>query len=146
MVITNAPAPLYGQVSASQNELEASKVSAVANRPGVRNELEASKVSAVANRPAPIAATVPAQNDSDDREALDFLRDTTINLTLDGYYGYNFNRSIGGINLLRAYDVVFGRLRSRWDILLHGSIINRFLHELRDATVQVVPVERNSPA
>lgn len=37
---------------------------------------------------------------------------------------------------------VFGQTaRSRWDILLHGSIPNRFLHEVRDATVQVVPVE-----
>ncbi len=41
--------------------------------------------------------------------------------------------------------VVFGQTsRSRWDILLHGSIINRFLHEVRDATVQVVPLELNS--
>jgi two-component system sensor histidine kinase KdpD len=41
--------------------------------------------------------------------------------------------------------VVFGQTsRSRWDILLHGSIINRFLDEVRDATVQVVPVEQNS--
>ncbi len=38
--------------------------------------------------------------------------------------------------------VVFGQTsRSRWDIVLHGSIINRFLHEVRDATVQVVPLE-----
>jgi two-component system sensor histidine kinase KdpD len=38
--------------------------------------------------------------------------------------------------------VVFGQTsRSRWDILLHGSIINRFLNEVRDATVQVVPLE-----
>jgi two-component system sensor histidine kinase KdpD len=38
--------------------------------------------------------------------------------------------------------VVFGQTsRSRLDILLHGSIINRFLHEVRDATVQVVPLE-----
>lgn len=38
--------------------------------------------------------------------------------------------------------VVFGQTsRSRWDILLHGSIINRFLDEVRDATVQVVPIE-----
>ncbi|MFZ0060656.1 MAG: universal stress protein [Pyrinomonadaceae bacterium] len=38
--------------------------------------------------------------------------------------------------------VVFGQTsRSRWDILLHGSVINRFLHEVRDATVQVVPLE-----
>lgn len=36
--------------------------------------------------------------------------------------------------------VVFGQTsRSRWDILLHGSIINRFLDDVRDATVQVVP-------
>jgi two-component system, OmpR family, sensor histidine kinase KdpD len=38
--------------------------------------------------------------------------------------------------------VVFGQTaRSRWDILLRGSIINRFLAEVRDATVQVVPVD-----
>jgi two-component system sensor histidine kinase KdpD len=38
--------------------------------------------------------------------------------------------------------VVFGQTsRSRWDILLHGSIINRFLDEVRHATVQVVPLE-----
>jgi len=37
--------------------------------------------------------------------------------------------------------VVFGQTsRTRWDILLHGSIINRFLDEVRDATVQVVPL------
>src|SRR5947209_18530946 len=41
--------------------------------------------------------------------------------------------------------VVFGQsARSRWDILLHGSIINRFLDEVRDATVQVVPLEQRA--
>ncbi|HEV7746452.1 MAG TPA: sensor histidine kinase KdpD [Pyrinomonadaceae bacterium] len=41
--------------------------------------------------------------------------------------------------------VVFGQTsRSRWDILLHGSIINRFLDEVRDATVQVVPLAQKS--
>jgi len=36
--------------------------------------------------------------------------------------------------------VVFGQTsRSRWDILWHGSVIDRFLHEVHDATVQVVP-------
>jgi hypothetical protein len=35
----------------------------------------------------------------------DFLHGTTINLLLDGYYGYNFNDPIGRVNLLRAYDV-----------------------------------------
>lgn len=38
--------------------------------------------------------------------------------------------------------VVFGQTaRTRWDILLHGSVINRFLDEVRDATVHVVPLE-----
>lgn len=37
--------------------------------------------------------------------------------------------------------VIFGQTaRSRWDILLRGSVLNRFLSEVRDATVQVVPV------
>ena len=37
--------------------------------------------------------------------------------------------------------VVFGQsARSRFDILLRGSVINRFLAEIRDATVQVVPI------
>lgn len=48
---------------------------------------------------------VSPQIDETDLETLDFLRDTTFNLTIDGYYGYNFNRPVGGINLLRAYDV-----------------------------------------
>jgi two-component system sensor histidine kinase KdpD len=39
--------------------------------------------------------------------------------------------------------VVFGQsARSRWDILLRGSVINRFLAEVRDATVQVVPLNK----
>jgi two-component system sensor histidine kinase KdpD len=39
--------------------------------------------------------------------------------------------------------VVFGQsARTRWDILLRGSIINRFLNEMRDTTVQVVPVQK----
>ena len=41
-----------------------------------------------------------------DRENLNFLRDTTINLGLDTYYAYNFNNPVGRVNLLRAYDVL----------------------------------------
>jgi hypothetical protein len=47
----------------------------------------------------------PIKLEPADRESLDFIGDTTVNVTLDGYYGYNFNRPVGGINLLRAYDV-----------------------------------------
>src|ERR1035437_2519755 len=39
--------------------------------------------------------------------------------------------------------VVFGQsVRSRWDIFLHGSVLNRFLSEVRDVTVQVVPMQK----
>ena len=39
--------------------------------------------------------------------------------------------------------VVFGQsVRSRWDILLRGSVLNRFLAEVRDVTVQVVPFQK----
>jgi two-component system sensor histidine kinase KdpD len=39
--------------------------------------------------------------------------------------------------------VVFGQShRSHWENLLRGSVINRFLSEVRDATVQVVPMQK----
>lgn len=38
--------------------------------------------------------------------------------------------------------VIFGQsARSRWEILLHGSTLNRFLSSVRDAAVQVVPFD-----
>ena len=41
--------------------------------------------------------------------------------------------------------VVFGQsVRSRWDILLRGSVLNRFLAEVRDVTVQVVPLQKGA--
>lgn len=40
--------------------------------------------------------------------------------------------------------VIFGQsARSRWQILLKGSVINRFLNEVRDAAVHVIPVDKN---
>jgi len=42
--------------------------------------------------------------------------------------------------------VVFGQsARSRWDLAIHGSIVDRFLRDVRNATVQIVPV-RTDPA
>lgn len=39
--------------------------------------------------------------------------------------------------------VIFGQpVRSRFDILLRGSVLNRFLAEVRDVTVQVVPMQK----
>lgn len=51
-------------------------------------------------------AVEPLVGTAKDRQSLDFLRDTTINLALDGYYEYNFNSPVGRVNLLRAYDVL----------------------------------------
>jgi two-component system sensor histidine kinase KdpD len=43
--------------------------------------------------------------------------------------------------------VVFGQsARSRWDVLFRGSVLNRFLSEIRDVTVQVVPMQTEKPA
>ena len=39
--------------------------------------------------------------------------------------------------------VIFGQsARSRWEIFWKGSIINRFLREVKDAAVHVIPVEK----
>jgi hypothetical protein len=52
----------------------------------------------------PAAAAAPALS-TEDRATLTFLRGTTLNFGLDGYYAYNFNQPIGRVNQLRAYDV-----------------------------------------
>jgi two-component system sensor histidine kinase KdpD len=42
--------------------------------------------------------------------------------------------------------VIFGQsARSRWNLLLHGSIVDRFLRDVRNATVQIVPVRDDAP-
>jgi two-component system sensor histidine kinase KdpD len=39
--------------------------------------------------------------------------------------------------------VIFGQpVRSRFDILLRGSVLNKFLSQIRDVTVQVVPMHK----
>jgi two-component system sensor histidine kinase KdpD len=43
--------------------------------------------------------------------------------------------------------VIFGQsARSRWDLLVHGSIVDRFLRDVRNATVQIVPVKNEDGA
>src|SRR5262245_5333378 len=74
------------------------------------SRLEAEKTGSATSLALATSEPVPSQSQKttpspDDREVLDFWRDTTVNMTVDGYYGYNFNRPLGGINLLRAYDV-----------------------------------------
>jgi Putative beta-barrel porin-2, OmpL-like. bbp2 len=62
----------------------------------------------------------------EDRKALDFMRDTTINLGLDTYYAYNFNQPVGRVNLLRAYDVLSNEisLNQASVILEHAPDLN----------------------
>jgi two-component system sensor histidine kinase KdpD len=44
-------------------------------------------------------------------------------------------------------QVIFGQsARSRWELVLHGSIVDRFLRDVRNANVQIVPVRDSSPA
>ena len=64
-----------------------------------------SSIDTVASAPAEPETRPLAKTDKADGSALEFLSDTTFNVTFDGYYGYNFNRPVGGVNLLRAYDV-----------------------------------------
>ncbi|MGZ4875252.1 MAG: outer membrane beta-barrel protein [Candidatus Angelobacter sp.] len=60
---------------------------------------------AVSSQPAAGPKPDDLSLSKEDRSVLDFLRGTTINGALDGYYGYNFNQPVGRVNLLRAYDV-----------------------------------------
>lgn len=42
-------------------------------------------------------------------------------------------------------DVIFGKsAHSRWEIIWKGSVINRFLREVHDAAVHVVPRDQQS--
>jgi two-component system, OmpR family, sensor histidine kinase KdpD len=41
--------------------------------------------------------------------------------------------------------VIFGQsARSRWEIIFRGSVINRFLKEVKQASVHVIPIEEES--
>ncbi len=98
---------LIERLEARINQLEADKSASVARK----DAAPAAPDSIQANSPAPAiqGASSQAQTSTlsaDDRDTLDFWRDTTVNVVVDSYYGYNFNRPLGGINLLRANDVL----------------------------------------
>ena len=64
----------------------------------------------VSTRPAGAEAATTSATTPDDAKAgdglsLDYLHDLKFGVSLDTYYGFNFNRPIGRVNLLRAYDV-----------------------------------------
>jgi hypothetical protein len=94
---TASTAPTSSSFSATE---ASSAISASSkNEAGVNSE---TNVNAAPSSTAVQQTALQAQ----DRQNLDFLRDTTINLGLDTYYDYNFNDPVGRVNLLRAYDVL----------------------------------------
>ena len=57
---------------------------------------------------APIVSTAAAANtlpEDATKHGILGLPGTTLNFYFDGHYGWNFNRPVGGVNLLRANDV-----------------------------------------
>ena len=78
-------------------------------------DMRASVASEVHREPTPAQAEVETEHAEDrsvqaaetgSSSALASLPGSaTLNLTFDGYYGFNFNRPVGRVNLIRAYDV-----------------------------------------
>lgn len=62
--------------------------------------------STAANTSTRRANAGPARLTSAEQKTLDFLHDTSVNVGVDMYYGYNFNHPVGRVNLLRTYDVL----------------------------------------
>jgi hypothetical protein len=112
--------PQEMQARISKLEVEVAELKAIVNRmQPAASTPEVSAANAVASipvtaavQPAATIQTTPRQEavqtvlQPDDSKVLGFLRDTTINVSLDGYYSYNFNNPVGRVNLLRAYDVL----------------------------------------
>src|SRR5271166_3380162 len=70
--------------------------SRAAPQPALRAEAPSSD-----QQPA-LAAAAPAA-DKSPASLPDLLRGTTLNVLLDGYYAYNFDKPIGRVNYLRAF-------------------------------------------
>jgi len=74
-------------------------------------EAQLAELKALVNtRPAGVEAakapeTTPEEVKGEEGLFLDYLHDLKYGGNLDTYYGYNFNRPVGRVNLLRAYDV-----------------------------------------
>jgi hypothetical protein len=93
---------LIERLEARINQLEAEKSAAAVKPASPATEVPDATVAAPGVAPASKQTSAVSEGD---RKALNFFRDTSISGTVDGYYGYNFNRPIGRISLLRAYDV-----------------------------------------
>jgi hypothetical protein len=105
--LREAVCALQVQVAELQRELhgqrttEARPVSAAADPDSAAGAPLAGPVQAAAGQDNAAAQAKPDATE----QALAFLRQTTIEVGVDTYYGFNFNYPIGRVNLLRAYDV-----------------------------------------
>ena len=95
----DAPLDRDAQIKQLRQQLDelSARLKALEEAPAV-----AAAVPAVAAAPAAVAVVaVPSQ----DEVNASFFKATTVNFGVDGYYGYNFNKPIGRVNQLRAYDL-----------------------------------------
>jgi hypothetical protein len=88
-------AALVQRLQARVDELEGK--SRVASPPAVSEPSTAPPVQPFVSQASPTPGA--------SRSGTSLLGGTTVNFLFDGYYGFNFNKPIGRVNLLRAYDV-----------------------------------------
>jgi Putative beta-barrel porin-2, OmpL-like. bbp2 len=93
---------LIERLEARVNQLEAEKSAALVKPALSAGEAQNATVATPSARPKPEQTSAQSEGGA---KASNFFRDTTVSGTVDGYYGYNFNRPVGRISLLRAYDV-----------------------------------------
>lgn len=94
-----APATPAQAASANQG-------TAVAPTSSSAHPAPAAVANSVVTMPASTPPAATANTSSNQALAIPrFLDGTTLNFTLDGYFEYNFNRPIGQMNQLRAYDI-----------------------------------------
>jgi len=120
--------PAFAQSDTELRQRVQTLESEVAELKAIVKQLQGNAASPAANLTLPTAPTdrdnaPPRQAalTTQDRGNLDFLRDTTINVDLDTYYGYNFNAPIGRVNYLRPYDV----LSNNFSLNQAGVVIER---------------------
>jgi hypothetical protein len=91
------------QVRIDRLEAEVSELKSI-----VKQLQSAPRVLASAQSEPEAQATAPpsTQLQSEDNDNLAYLRTASIDVQIDGYYGYNFNHPVGRVNLLRSYDVL----------------------------------------
>src|ERR1700682_3100123 len=102
--VTELEHELKQRQPASTERTERNPTVSVAASPAAAATVTTTSTSAPAQSASLEAAK--EQADSEDRRILDYLRGATLNFALDEYYGYNFNRPVGRVNALRAYDVL----------------------------------------